>query len=429
MSSSEDAISKNRRPRHHGSGSEIFGTEIFDTLVIGGGIVGASAAHRLASGHAGKPRSVAMIEAFSAAHGRGSSHGDGRIVRFTYPETTYLDMAKRAFPAWTELENQSGTRLLETTGGFECGPSGSPEIDDLRRGMGAAGIPFETLSTAEARRRFPQFAVEDGHEIIFQEHGAIVRAELAVRTLWSLFEASGGLVADGCRAENIQVTEDEAGRLFVVTGRQDDGSPFTFRGRSVVVAGGGWSQALLRPLGLDLPLDVSREVVAYFSDLSAADRDGTVCDHRVGVMPTLIDYDGESIFYALPRIDVPGVKIGWHHAGPATDPDLAGEPAPRILRGIADYAERRFPHLDPEPFKALTCLYTNTPDYHFIVDRHPEIPEIVVATGFSGHGFKFGPVIGELVSELVMGREPSVDLSLFSLERFSGSDLERRTNA
>ena len=398
----------------------------FDVVVIGGGIMGASAAYSLVTGHGGAARSVLKLEAFATGHDRGSSHGDGRIVRFTYPEKTYLDMATRAFEAWAELEAASGESLLVTTGGFECGPKDSPEIADLERGMGAAGIAFERLDANAARRRFPQFAVDNDHEILFQPRGAVVRADLAVRTLASLFEKAGGHAVDGCRVERIEVTEDAGGRLLVVEGTRG-AEPFRAAGRSLVVATGAWSRPLLRPLGLDLPLDVSREVVAYF-----ADRDGldpAVVDHRAGVMPTLIDYDGESIFYALPRLDVPGVKIGWHHAGPPTDPDLPGEPDARVLDGIVRYAARRFPHLRPEPFKILTCLYTNTPDYHFLVDRHPDLPELVVAAGFSGHGFKFGPVIGELVADMACGREPELDLSLFRLGRFSRDDLERRTNA
>lgn len=403
------------------------GDRPWDVIVLGGGIVGACAARSLAVGNAAEhraARSVLLLDAFEAGHTRGSSHGDGRIVRFTYPEQTYLDMAKSAFPAWADIERESGVRLIETTGGFECGPAGSPEILELREGMGAAGIPFERLDADEARRRFPHFAVDDDHEILFQDSGAIVRADLAVGTLWDLVQDAGAQVAAGCRAEQIEVGHDGEGPLITVSGRRQGGEGFRFAARALVVAAGGWSRELLRPLGLDLPLQVSREVVAYFPT-----RRSTTVDHGVASMPTLIDYDGEDIFYALPQIDVPGVKIGWHHAGPETDPDEIGELDGKVLQGIVAYAERRFPHLDPDPAKVLTCLYTNTPDYHFVIDRHPEIPQIVIGTGFSGHGFKFGPVSGELLADLASGIEPTLDLDLFRIARFSSSNLARRTNA
>lgn len=399
----------------------------FDTIVIGGGIVGAAAARALAIGNSAdhrKGQDILLVDALDAGHTRGSSHGDGRIVRFTYPEAAYLEMAKSAFNDWANIERDSGVRLIETTGGWECGPSGSPEIADLVSGMGQAGIAFERLTGKQSLDRFPYFQVEEDRDVLYQSDGAIVRADRAVETLWSLVKSSGAKVAPYHRVEHIEAHDGGSERLLRVSGRRDDQSPFQFECRNVVLTAGGWSRDLLASLDLALPLKSTREVVGYFPVRTESE-----VDHRVGQMPTLIDYDGDVVFYALPQIDVPGVKVGWHHAGPETDANELGELDAAVLDGIVAYVKRRFPHLVPEPVQVSTCLYTNTPDYHFVVDRHPQIPEIVIGTGFSGHGFKFGPVLGEILAQLATGSEPHLDLSLFGLDRLLQGNWTPRTSA
>lgn len=401
-------------------------TEPFDVAVLGGGIMGAATALALARGDAARgrpPARVALIERFAPGHDHGSSHGDGRIVRYTYPEAVYVDMARRAFAAWRELEAASGEQLLIQTGSWECGPHGSPRLAEVEDALRAAGLPYSRWSAAESRRHFPHFDLPLGSEALYQPAGAVARADTAVHTLWRLAAAAGVECLKGSRVEDV-VLDDDPPILTLEDGRR-------LRARRVVLCAGGWTSALLAGMGFELPLRVTREVIAYFP---AAGRGfGHTADHRVGTMPTVIDYHTDPAFYALPQIDVAGVKVGWHCTGADTDADdLAAGKAPdiAIVRRIQAYVGDRMPYLDLHPLLVKTCLYTNTPDRHFVIDRLPGDPRVTVGAGFSGHGFKFGPVVGELLADLALDREPAVDLELFRIDRFAnGNALPIRLSA
>lgn len=415
----------------------------YDVLVLGGGIVGAAAAHALARGRSegreGKgaarpPRRTLLVDAFDPAHDRGSSHGDGRIVRFTYAEAVYLEMARHTYPLWAEIEEHSGVRLLERTGSWECGPADSPVLAELAAGLAGAGIAFDDLDAAESRRRFPHFDPPAGGRVLYQADGAIVRAGLAVETLWRLAAEAGAELRPRTRvvalepdADGVTVELESPASIESPANPESPTNPKfpTNRARlrvdHLVIAAGGWARSLLASLDLELPIEPCREVVAYFPEKA-----GSGVDHGFGSMPTLIDYCGTEPFYALPRIEIPGVKVGWHHAGPPTDPDEDGEADPRILDGLRRFVAERFPHLLPEPTKQVTCLYANTPDYHFVLDTHPHYPRVVIGAGFSGHGFKFGPILGELLADLASEREPAVDLAPFRTSRFGQEPVRRR---
>ena len=388
--------------------------ERFEIVVVGGGIIGAATAEVLVR----RGKRVALVERRSPAHEHGSSHGDGRIIRYTYPEAIYIALARRVYHAWSAIEARCGETLVETTGGWECGPEGSPELAELQASFELHDIAYESLDPAETARRFPQLQLPRGSRALYQADGGIVRAERAVRALWRLVEASGAAIRSGSRVTAIEADAREA-RV-----RLEDGQNLT--ADSVVLAAGGWAGGLAAGLGLELPLEVSRETVSYYPV-----RADSGLDHSLRALPTVIDYHTpDRPFYCLPKIDVPGVKIGWHHSGPVVHPDDPVDPVVRqqIVDRISRFVAGRFPALDPRPMVTLDCLYTNTPDYHFVLDRHPELERVVIGAGFSGHGFKFGPVIGEILADLATGVEPAFDLSTFRIARF-GQPLTRRTGA
>jgi glycine/D-amino acid oxidase-like deaminating enzyme len=149
-------------------------------------------------------------------------------------------------------------------------------------------------------------------------------------------------------------------------------------------------------------------------------------------MPTLVDYHDETVpFYCLPQVEIPGVKAGWHHSGVDVDPSEPRPPASEaVIEHLNGWIDRLFPHLVPEPIEVLTCLYTSTPDHHYILDTHPTLSNVVLAAGFSGHGFKFGPVIGELLADLLLDKPPALSLETFQLARFTDNrDLSPHVGA
>lgn len=384
--------------------------------------MGASTAHALAS----RGQRVALVERFAPGHAFGSSHGDGRIIRYTYPEAVYVEMASLAFAAWRQLEEESGEPLTFTTGGWECGLEGSLELADLEASFRRFDIAYESWDAAESARHFPQLRLPEGSRALFQKDGGVVRADLAVATLWHLAQQRGAVLRPSTRVTHIEP------RATSVTLQTADGE--SLHGDSLVLACGAWTADLAAGLGLELPLTVTREQVAYFPR-----RRGARLDHGLGGLPTVIDFHTSQPFYALPQIDVPGVKVGWHHSGPPVtaeclvdaDGDEApwqGQTAPALDIGAQQraFVERRFNELQAEASKVVPCLYTNTPDYHFLIDRHPRWSHVVLACGFSGHGFKFGPVVGRLVADLVQAITPPVDLSLFGLEGRREQETPRR---
>ncbi len=369
-------------------------------LVLGGGVAGVAAAWAVAK----RGEKVLLVEQFAPGHDHGSSHGDGRIFRCSYSEPVYVEMARRALVGWRELERAAVSSFLDLCGNWDCGPIASPELEGLERTMREAGLVCERLSAAESNARFPLLHLPAGAEALFQPEGGVLFARRAMTALWEAAQAAGGRAVSG---EPILAIEagSQGVELVARGGRR-------YRAPRLVVAAGGWSWDLLAGLDLALPLQVTRELVAYFSP-----REGI--DHSPAKLPTVIDYHTEKPFYALPQLEVPGIKVGWHMAGrPIDRPDEAVTLDRDNLAAVEDFAQARFRHLQPRPLEISHCLYTMTPDHNFVLDRHPTEPGIAVAAGLSGHGFKFGPVLGEILAALALGEAPPVEIGMFGVGRF-----------
>lgn len=386
---------------------------MFDVIVLGGGIVGAATAYALAQAD----KSIALIEQFEPGHSRGSSHGDGRVVRFNYTESIYVQMATLAYPAWEALSARIGRPLFQKTGLVEYGPAGCEPIATSEAMMLDYGIAYQKLDPADARRRFPQYAFADGTDVLYQPDGAVAFATPAVLALWELAQADGVQGFTGQRIREIQPGHDFV-TLIAETGQK-------WTGKSLVVTAGAWTGQLLQQVGIDVPIVVTHELLSYFPP-----EETSTVSHRVGDMPVAIDYHTEAPFYSLPQVDVPGVKVGWHHTGNEVAADHPDADVEHLLRGAQGWIDRLYPHVNRNPIETQTCLYSNTPDYHFIIDHHPDYPNIVVGGGFSGHGFKFGPVLGQILADLAQGKATSVPLGEFSLERFQNpAQLQKRVGA
>ncbi|MEM6456151.1 MAG: FAD-dependent oxidoreductase [Acidobacteriota bacterium] len=396
---------------------------LWDVAVIGGGAMGAAAADALAA----RGRRVVLLERQDApGHGIGSSHGDGRIVRACYPEPFYVAMAQQAMAMWRALDDD-GT-LLAHSGGLDLGEADGTALADLRAALDDAGLRYAWLDAEATQRRWPHLRLPDDSAAIHQPDTMVVRAGAAVARWWSRIETSPHGAVRRCAAATEITVDARSVRI-----RLDDGDEI--RASALVIAAGSWSRALLAQLGVDLALRVTREHIAYFpvrDDAPAAAR-------RIdpSALPTVIDHHGvvdARHFYALPQIDVPGVKAAWHHDGVVLDgagaapngADAACDPrdAPAFERArlapIQRWLRARWPGLDDTPIEATTCLYTSSIDHHFVIDRVPGVPRpVAFAAGFSGHGFKFAPLIGALLAALSLDEAPPADPTPFALARFA----------
>lgn len=315
--------------------------------VVGAGIMGAATAWQLAR----RGVDVVVHEQFSADHDRGSSHGRSRIVRLAYPEPEWVRLAAEARDGWAELEQESGTRLLELYGLIEV--AARPEHTSAA-GLAAEGIEHRFLSADEA-------------------------AELgvAVPDCWvALHEPSGGIgLADAARQAFLDGVDVRYGS------RVDDLNALD--ADVVVVTAGSWVGRFFP----DLPLKVTRETVAFFRQESPPPSVVETHESRAHAMFSLHD-------------PVYGLKAGAHHAGAETDPDSTAEPDPVLVERISAWVAERLPNADPEPILAETCLYTTTPDERFILERRGRV---VIGSACSGHGFKFAPVVGKRLADLALG--------------------------
>lgn len=387
---------------------------IYDTLIIGGGLVGLSTAYILAE----QGKSVLILEQASPAHDKGSSHGDGRMTRYAYGsgEAVYLEMVKRSFSAWKHLSEISKTRLVQTTGLLNLGAPNSPYLDELEIAFNHSNIPYEHLSVTDCKTRFPQFHVPANSEIIYEPSGAVIFADKAIHALWALCDDLGVDFRSGERVESI-IPE---GDLVTIHTQSHQ----IYQGRNCVIATGAWGTKLLSQLDITLDLTVTQEQIAYFRP-----KDSTV-NHAVGVMPNCLDYHTPQPMYSLAEVDGHGVKVGWHHTGKVINPDAPLPLDDHNLQTVQDFVRQRYPHLHPTPITVKPCLYTNSPDYHFVIDRHPKDTNIAFAVGFSGHGFKFGTVLGEMVASLLNHTAPPVPMTQFALSRFDDiNTLKRRITA
>jgi sarcosine oxidase len=337
----------------------------YDAVVIGAGVMGSSTARWLA--RAG--RRVALLEQFEIGHTRGSSHGRSRIFRFSYPDAMYVAMAMESLALWRDIERDSGEELVITLGGLDVGPG----IEKNASALEECGAVHEMLTGHEAASRFPQVSFGNDEEVLFHPDAGIVRADKAVESFVALAVREGAEVRHNARVERI---EERGEGIAVRAGGE------TFAAPVAVVTAGAWINRVLANSGIELDVRVTRETVAYF-------RSG-------GPTPqTLVEWSDPTV-YALPSPGQ-GIKAGEHIAGPTADPDEVGAPNEDAASRVERWMARRFPQAEPAPHHAETCLYTNTADEHFILERHGSI---VVGSPCSGHGFKFAPLIGKRLAEL-----------------------------
>ncbi len=349
-----------------------------DVVVVGAGIAGSAAARSLAR----RGADVVLVEQYDLFNAKGSSHGGARIFRFAYPDPFYVSLARRALDAWRALEAEAGEALIDVTGGVDHGDEA--QVRAVSSALAAAGCDHELLDPAAAEARYPGLRFE-GIVCAARDTGRI-RAERAWRALLDGARRSGAEIEPATPVRRLTPRGD---RVEVhLDGRTIDAA-------CVVVAAGAWVGSLLGDLVRLPPLELSEEHVFHFSPI-AQDTTG---------WPSFIHYRDPYPAYGL-LTPGEGVKVGEHHAGRVIDhPDRRTAGLDPVRRAAAlRYVERWIPGVEPHPVTETTCLYTTTPNDDFVLDRRGPI---VVASPCSGHGFKFAPLVGELVADLVDGAGPA----------------------
>jgi sarcosine oxidase len=357
---------------------------MFDVVVVGGGAMGSAAAWQLAR----RGADVVLLEQFGPGHGRGSSHGSSRIVRLSYDDPFYVDLAAAAYRQWDELEADSGEQLLTWTGVVDHGDR--PTVDSMAELLSAKGHATELLDPVDASSRWPGLRFDGS--ALFHPHGGRAHADRTVAALKRIAAEHGADIRHDTRVKALVPAADH-----VEIQTEDE----TLLAIAVLVAAGAWTASLLGDV-LRLPaLTVTREQPAHFPPRDPATPWPSFIHHQVGT-PTRGTATPRGT-YGLSSVD--GVKVGFHAVGPVVHPDESGTGVDgQRLRALQDYVAAWVPGVDAEHPAASPCLYTLTDDSDFVIDR---FGPLAVAAGFSGHGFKFTPEIGRIVADLVLNGGPA----------------------
>jgi sarcosine oxidase len=379
--------------------------ERFDVIVIGLGAMGSAAAYRLAR----RGQRVLGLERFTPAHDRGSSHGRSRVIRQAYFEDpAYVPLVLRAYELWRETERATGADLLLITGALMIGAPDSEVVAGSLRSAREWDLDHELLDATDLRRRFPSFAPTADTVALYENQAGIVRPEAAVAAHLHLAAEAGAEL----RFEEPVVAWNADGSgegVTVKTGRSVE------RADRLVVCPGAWAPDVLSDLGV--PFAVERQVQFWFEPVGGVER------FLPGRHPVWVwDGGGDGQPYGLPAVDGPtgGVKAAWFRRGrPCTADSLDRNVSAAEVDEMAGALRARIPSLAGRFLRAVPCLYTNTPDQHFVVAPHPRHPQVVVGCGFSGHGFKFAPVIGEILADLAIDGTTAHSIGLFDPGRFT----------
>jgi len=365
-----------------------------DVLIAGLGAMGSSAAYHLSR----RGVRVCGFDRFSPPHTMGSSHGQSRIIREAYYEDpVYVPMVRRAYGLWRELEREVAQPLLLQTGGLNIGLPDSGLVAGARASAERYGLEHEVLAAPEIRRRFPAFRPEPDMVALYEPRAGILFPEACVQAHLARARACGAQLHPDDPVLHWQAGADG------VSVRTGAGS---YRADQLIVTAGAWAGQLLADL--DPVLAVERQVAFWFDPKSSP---GHFSAANCPVH--LWQFDDDRFAYGFPDLGS-GVKIACHQTGFVGSPDsLSRDVAADEVEGMRSIVRRFLPEADGGFRSAVACLYTNTPDGHFWIDRHPLHANVLIASPCSGHGFKFASVIGEILADLVTRAEAAFDLSTF----------------
>lgn len=368
--------------------------ETHDVIVVGLGAMGSAALYHLAR----RGKRALGFDRFAPPHTLGSSHGESRIIREAYFEhPLYVPLLQRAYELWADLGIESGRPLFRQTGGLTLGRPDGVVFPGSKRSVEMHALPHEILSAAEVRRRFPALEPDAQMQAVWEPRAGALFPEACVESHLALAQRHGAKV----RVQEVALRWAADGEgVKVVTDRGE------YSAEQLLLTAGPWVGSLLPDRRL--PLKVERQIMFWFEagggqDLFSADR-----------LPVHIwEYRPGKFFYGFPDLGT-GIKVARHHEGEPADPDrVRREVSPEEVEAMRAILREFLPAANGALRKSATCLYTNTPDEHFLIDFDRDYPQVLIGSPCSGHGFKFSSVMGEILADLLSTRSSRFDLSLF----------------
>jgi sarcosine oxidase len=372
----------------------------YDAIVVGCGSMGSAALFHLAS----RGKRVLGLEQFDVPNDLGSSAGTNRIIRLAYAEDPrYVPLLRRAYTLWYELEQLAGERLLIQTGGIDAGPEDGAIVAGSRRSCAEHDLAHEVLDAWALQRRFPGYRLAPNMMAIYQPQGGFLMSERCIVAHVNAAIARGAEVHGRETVTEWEPIDNES-RIRVRT------VSTVYYTRSLILTAGPWTASLvpeLRPVAKP-----ERQVLIWVQPVVPA-------HFQLGNFPVFYMEAKEGRFYGFPVYSVPGFKIGkYHHLREQVQPDAVDRAChPQDEAALREGIRRYFPDADGPTLAMKVCMFTNTPDEYFVIDHHPHSRSVVVAAGFSGHGFKFSSVIGEILADLALDGCTSSNLDLFRWDR------------
>jgi sarcosine oxidase len=390
--------------------------EVYDVIVVGIGSMGSAATYELAR----RGKNVLGLEQHSIPNSQGSHHGSNRIIRLAYFEhPSYIPLLQRSYELWRELEEaESKTgmlqgKLLHITGSLDCGPNDGTCVSNSAASCRQHNIPHEVLTGKQVRERFPGYQLPDDYSACWQADGGFLDTNKCISSFVAAAQRLGATVHAHQQVLDWTISKDAQGQQ-VVTVHTRKG---VFRARKLCLTAGAWGDKLVREMKPHLT--VERQVLGWFQPVQPADEQAFM----PAQFPVFNLETPSGHYYGFPIYDVPGVKIGkFNHLYERIDPDnknakAATDTDEKVLReAMTDF----FPKADGSLMGMHACMFTNTADEHFVVDFHPDHDQsVVMAFGFSGHGFKFASVIGEILADLCVKGSTQHDIAFFNYARLA----------
>ena len=374
----------------------------YDVIVVGIGGMGSATLYELQK----RGKHVLGIEQFGVPNDQGSSHGSTRIIRLAYYEhPSYVPIMQRGYKLWRDLENISNEKLLHITGSIDIGPENSLVFSGSKYSCELHNLPHEILNGDEISKLFPAFTLPKEIMSVFQPDGGFLEPEKCIQAFVKLACSLGAELHTGERV--LEWSSTSSGSIKLKTNVRE------YETESLVLTTGAWTGKLASELSLKLKPE--RQLMGWFK----TNNPKSFSPEKLPVFNLLVP---EGRYYGFPEFDIPGFKIGlYHHLAEAVDPDCLDR---SIITKADEMALRKcvseyFPDANGAMIMGKVCMFTNSPDEHFIVDRLEEHPNVFVAAGFSGHGFKYCSVIGEILACLINELEIDLDIDMFKTSRFA----------